>query len=909
MKERSERIPWHALSAPEVLKRLDVTENGLTSDQARQRLKTFGPNVFATSEGINPFRLLLSQFRDPLVYLLIGAAALSAFTGSYVDAGVIVAVVLLNAVLGFSQEWRAEGALAALQKMSAPQARVYRSGELVRIDAAEVVPGDILILETGDRVAADARVLTSEDLYSDESALTGESEAVRKVPGELPEETPLADRKNMVWMSTSITAGRGRAVVVSTGSDTQIGAIAEEVRTTEREESPLQKRMSQLGATLGIAGVAMAALVFVLGLFRGYEAVDMALFAVAVAVAFIPEGLPAVISVVLALGVQRMARRNAIIRRLPAVETLGSTTIICTDKTGTLTENQMTVRNIWADGRLYDVTGTGYAPHGEVTYNGEVVQRPTGALARLLEIGVLANNSAITPAESGWQVEGDPGEGALLTVAHKAGFEPSELAEIVPRIGEIPFSSERKYMATLNRGQGDRPNMLYVKGAPERLLDFCTHIELDGQRVRLTPEHRAEIQAVIENLASKALRVLAGAYKEMDPQQYEVKPIDVENGLTFVGLWAMIDPPRPESARAVADAIAAGIRPIMMTGDQAATAIAIAKDVGITQSDRALGSQDVNTLDSDTLAEKAIEYGVFARLSPSEKLTVMRALKTKGHIVAMTGDGVNDAPSLKGADIGIAMGQTGTEVAKESADMILTDDNFATIIHAVEEGRGIYNNLRRVTFFLLGTNSGEILTLVGALLLGLELPLSAVMILWINLVTDGLCTIPLGLEPRHRAVLRQPPRDPQEPILDAITLRRMAILTPLMAIGTLGLFAYELSIGTLEHARTVAFSTLAAFQWFQALNARSQQQSIFTLGFFTNRPLLAGIFAAVVLQLIAVQTGLGNWLFGTVPLSLTHWLWIILVSSSVWIVDELLKAIGFHRPRQRRTVQSQATQS
>jgi len=659
--------------------------------------------------------------------------------------------------------------------------------------------------------------------------------------------------------------------------------------------------MSRLGTALGLAGVSMAFIIFLLGLFRGYETLDMVLFAVAVAVSFIPEGLPAVISVVLALGVQRMAKRNAIIRRLPAVETLGSTTIICTDKTGTLTENQMTVRKMWIGGHLIDVGGTGYEPRGQLVRDGQVIERPSGTLARLLEIGAVANNSTISQAEAGWQVEGSPSEGALLAVAQKAGLDPEMLADTIPRLAEIPFSSDRKYMATLNQGQGERPNLLYVKGAPERVLSFCTHIVWDGKRVRLTPEHEADVNAVIGSLASQALRVLAGAYREMDSHQEEISPLDVETGLTFVGLWAMIDPPRPESAQAVAAARAAGIRPIMMTGDQAATAVAIAQDVGITEGDRALGSQDVSMLDADQLAEQAIEHGVFARLSPAEKLTVMRALKAKGHIVAMTGDGVNDAPALKGADIGVAMGQTGTEVAKESADMVLTDDNFATIIHAVEEGRGIYNNLRRVTFFLLATNSGEILTLVGALLLGLDLPLTAVMILWINLVTDGVCTIPLGLEPGHRQVLHQPPRDPTESILDRMTLRRMAILTPIMAIGTLALFSYELRIGSLEHARTVAFTTLAAFQWFQAMNARSQHQSIFSLGLLSNRWLIIGISAAVALQIMAVQSAAGNWLFGTTPLGWMDWLWIVLVSSSISIVDELLKKVAFYQARPSRS--------
>jgi Ca2+-transporting ATPase len=882
------------LAEDELLRQLKTSAEGLGASAAQERLRQVGPNALEAGEGVHPVILLLRQIHNPLIYLLIAAAVVSLLGRHYVDAAVIAVVVVLNSVLGFVQEWRAEGALAALRKMSAPQAKVVRDGQVRRLEASEVVPGDVLALETGDRVAADARALSGEDLHVDESALTGESQAVAKRPEQVEESAPIADRHNMVWMSTGITGGRGRAVVVETGMRTQIGRIAHEVRSTERQETPLQRRMSRLGTILGFGGVGMAVIVFVLGLLRGYATVEMLLFSVAVAVSAIPEGLPAVISVVLALGVQRMARRHAIIRRLPAVETLGSTTVICSDKTGTITENQMTVRKIWAGGRTFEVTGEGYDPQGEIK-NGPS-GRSSEALQRLLRIGAVANNARLRQVEGRWQAEGNPSEGGLYVVAKKAGLDPDKLREQMPRIAELPFSSDRKYMATLNRTQDGGGRILYVKGAPDRLLKFCSHVLTDGEAVELTQERRHQIEQANEQMASQALRVLAGAYRELPAggSLEQVTPQDVQTGLTLAGLWGIIDPPRKESMQAVAEAKQAGIRPIMITGDHATTAVAIARYVGITDGDRALTGADVDRLDKAELAEAALATGVFARVSPANKLKILESLKEKGHIVAMTGDGVNDAPALKGADIGVAMGRAGTEVAKEAADMVLTDDNFATIVHAVEEGRVIYSNLRRVIFFLLATNLGEVLTLVGALLIGLDLPLTAIMVLWVNLVTDGVATIPLGLEPLHGDVLKQPPRDPSEPVLDRTMLFRMGILTPIMAVGTLLLFWYELRTGTQAHAQSIAFTAISAFQWFQAFNARSQYQSVFTIGLFTNRWLLLGIGAAVILQVLIIHTAFGRVIFGTVSFSWRDWLMIVLVCSTIWIVDELMKKLGVY---------------
>ncbi len=886
--------PWHAMTPEDAVRQTRSSPEGLDDESVAHRLNDVGPNTLKTEEGTSPIQLLWQQINSPLIYLLMAAGTVSLIAEKTVDAIVIAGVVTLNTVLGFIQEWRAEGALAALRKMSAPEARVLRGGHERDIAAGDVVPGDVLILETGARVAADARILSGDELQADESALTGESEPTEKSFDRLEENTPIGDRSNMVWMSTSITSGRGRAVVVETGMQTQIGRIAGEIRSTVREATPLQKRMHRLGMMLGGAGLGLAALVFVLGLLRGYGLVEMLLFAVAVAVSAIPEGLPAVITVTLALGVRRMAGRHAIVKRLPAVETLGSTTVICSDKTGTITRNQMTVRRLWADGRVFNVTGEGYAPEGEIREaNEDGKEEYPEALTRLLRIGALANNARVTRREGRWQADGNPSGAALLTAAGKAGLDPDALREQVGRLDEVPFSSDRKYMATLHaRIEGEEGAVALVKGAPDRLFEFCSHILIGGERIELTENRREELRGVNERLAGEALRVMAGAYRNFSADKYELETSDVESGLTLAGLWGMLDPPREQSAPAVKEAKEAGIRPVLITGDYAATAIAIARKVGITEGDRALSPADVEEMESGELAEATLEAGVFARVSPAHKLKIMEALKQHGEIVAMTGDGVNDAPALKGADIGVAMGRAGTAVAREAADMVLTDDNFATIVDAVEEGRTIFANLRHVVFFLLATNLGEILTLIGALLIGLELPLTAAMVLWVNLVTDGACTIPLGVEPRHSDVLKQPPRDPRDPIVDRTMLLRMAILTPLMAVGTLGLFWFYHSGNNLALARTAAFTTLAAFQWFQAFNARSRTQSLFEIGPCSNRWLLLGLAVAVAAQVLTVQSPLGGWLFGTVPLGTIDWLWIMLVSSTIWIADELLKRFG-----------------
>ncbi|MBE0477256.1 MAG: HAD-IC family P-type ATPase [Coriobacteriia bacterium] len=908
--EQRQRRQWHALPAEEVLRALGSSQRGLDDDAAARLLEEHGENLLQAEEAPGLGTLALKQVASPLIYMLAAAAVVSVLAGHRVDAAVIGAVVLLNTVIGVAQEWRAEKALEALRAMSSPKARVLRDEQVRVIDAELVVPGDVLMLETGDRVAADGRLTHAAELRIDESALTGESDPVRKRVDPVPPETSMADRTCMVWMSSPVIGGRGRAVVVGTGMDTVMGDIAAGVQAGGREQTPLQKRLGRLGTAIGAAAIGVAVFIFGLGLLRGFEVVEMLLFAVAAAVSAIPEGLPAVISVVLAVGVRSMADRNAIVRRLPAVETLGSTTVVCSDKTGTITKNEMTVRRMWAGGRPFDATGEGYDPAGEVTARGAgppPAEDP--ALAMLLEIGVVCNDAVHERADAGWRVEGDPMEGALLVVAAKAGLDVPALQRARPRTAEVPFSSERKFMATLNGIRGadgeagadggstspltaEAEAVLYVKGAPDTLLRRCERIVRDGAEVDLSDELRDEVLRANEALAASALRVLAAAYAR-DPRPVGELDEGEVTGLTLVGMFGLLDPPRPEAVRAIAEAHAAGVRVVMITGDHASTAAAIAQRAGIGPADGAatLSGEELDAMEDDELARRAPEVAVYARVSPHHKLRVVRALKANGEIVAMTGDGVNDAPALHAADIGVAMGRTGTEVAKEASDMVLADDDFATIVAAMEEGRVIFANLRRVVFFLLTTNLGEVLTLTAALVVGLPLPLTAVMILWVNLVTDGVSTIPLGLEPKHGDVMRRPPRSPAEGVLDGRTLRRIVLLAPVIAVGTLGHFAYSLQHLPYEHARTVAFTTLVAFEWFRALSTRSQEHNLWEIGLFTNRWLLAGIGVAAALQVAVVHVPAAQEAFRTVALSPAEWLRALAVGSSVMVLDEALKVL------------------
>lgn len=899
MEERADKTAdWHSLEHADVLERLGVGADGLTATDVEDRLERYGHNSLTEEKSPGPLALAARQLMNPLIIMLLIAAAISLIAGHPVDAIVIMAVVVLNSVIGVIQESRAEKALEALRQLSAPHARVLRDAAIEEIQAADVVPGDVVVLETGDRVPADLRLLESVELTLDESALTGESEPVRKSVGALDAGTPLADRTSMAWTSTAVTGGRGKGVVVATGMETVIGRIASDVQGTRREDTPLQRRLARLSVILGVASITAAVAIFAFGLLRGFDVVEMLLFAVAAAVSAIPEGLPAVVSVVLAMGVQRMSHRSAIIRRLPAVETLGSTTVICSDKTGTITRNQMTVRRIWTAGGSYEVSGDGFRPEGAVRdEDGADISDDVPHILETLAItGVVSNNAELVEGDGQWSVRGNPTDGAMLVSAGKLNLDVSSGSALRTRVDELPFSSEAKYAATLSDAGGER--RLYVKGAPERLLSSATAVLTPDGPVALDDDARQRIQEANHLMADQALRVVAGAYRETPSGRDAIDRRDAESELVFVGMWGMFDPPRDAAISAVAAAQGAGIRVVMITGDHAATAAAIARQVGITaHGESTVTGAELDALSDEELSSHVEEIGVYARVAPEHKYRIVEALKSRGHVVAMTGDGVNDAPALKVSDIGIAMGVTGTEVAKEAADMVLGDDDFATIVTAVEEGRVIYSNLRRVVAFLLSTTTAEVLTLFAALALGFHLPLTAVMILWINLVADGISTIPLGLEPKHSDVLNVPPRPTGEGILPPRTVIRLLVLAAVAATVTMVLFARASAGGDTAYSQTVAFTTLAAFEWFKAMTWRTSSQSVFAVGLLSNRWLVIALAVGVALQVAAVQSPLGRLAFGTTPLGWEEWALILVSASSVLILDEIGKALIGRRGR------------
>lgn len=884
--------PWHALDPDAAARTLGVTTGGLSAASAAGRLASDGPNALDVESGVSLPRLVLAQLANPMVYLLAGAGVVSVIAGKGFDAAVIALIVIANVIIGVVQEYRAEAALDALRKLSSPRARVVRDGEVRVIDAADVVAGDVMVLETGDRVAADARIIGEADLRVDESALTGESEPVDKTVEPLPEDTPLADRTTMVYSSTPVVGGRATALVTATGMRTVVGQIASEVHSAERQETPLQTRLASLSTRLGILSVAAAAVIFGLGLLRGEPLVEMLLFSVAAAVSAIPEGLPTAVSVSLALGVQRMAKRNAVVRRLAAVETLGGCTVVCTDKTGTLTRNEMTVTRIWAGGRTHVVTGDGFSPSGEIEGAEE-----NPAVRLLLEVGCTANNALLEqdPARQ-WRVEGNPTDGALLAASAKLGLPTTPCASA--RIAEIPFSSAFKYMATLDRTASAEPRM-HVKGAPERVLGYCDRILLDGAVVELTDERRSLVRAAQDALADEALRVVAAAYRDLPAGTTVIERADAERGCVFAGLWGLMDPPRAEAAAAVAAAQRAGITVKMITGDHAATGAAIARRVGILAADAPASAvvtgAELDALDDAGLEARVRDIAVFSRVEPRHKLRIVEALQRLGEIVSMTGDGVNDAPALKRADIGVAMGITGTEVSKEAADMVLADDDFATIVSAVEEGRVIYGNLQRVVAFLVMVALGQVAAIAVSQVIGWPLPITPVMVLWANLVVASTLTIPLGIEPRHEDVLALPPRSPKAGIIDRRTLWRIATGSALKAVGMLAVFGYFEATSTTLHAQTMAFTTLVAFEWAQAIGSRSWSVPVTKLGPLSNPGLVAGLVAGVALQWVAVSSPTAERILGTDPLGPTEWAVAIAVGATGLVLSMVMTAIERRR--------------
>jgi Ca2+-transporting ATPase len=901
------------------------TRRGLTDDEARARLAQLGPNELASEPPVPAWRRFVAQFQDVLVILLLIATAISVVlwvaerdTSLPYEAIAIFAVVLLNATMGYIQESRAEAAVAALRAMSAAEATVIRDGRRQRMPARGLVPGDLILIEEGDTVPADARLVESTALQTAEAALTGESLPVSKDTDLIDDEATLGDRQNMVFSGTSATYGRGTALVTATGMQTEMGRIAGLLKETREEETPLQRELDRTGKVLGLTVIAIAivmiATIIVVEHVTGLGAiVDVLILGVALAVAAVPEGLPAVVTAVLSIGVQRMARRNAIVRHLAAVETLGSASVIASDKTGTLTKNEMTVRVVvTASGRV-TFAGSGYEPTGEVTGDGGLVEGAQRVeLERALAAADRANNAEVRQVEGRWTVQGDPTEGALIVAARKAGLRAEALDTRLPRVGEVPFSSERKLMSTMHRDrERDDHLVMFTKGAPDVLIVRCTR-ELVGEEPRpLTPERRAVIRRVNEELAGQALRTLGVAIRRLPNDDIAANgaAIDaaVEQDLVFAGLIGMIDPPRAEAADAVARARGAGIRPIMITGDHPRTAAVIARELGITTDGRATTGAELEQIDDAALERTVAEVSVYARVNPEHKLRIVRALQRQGAIVAMTGDGVNDAPALKTADIGVAMGITGTDVSKEAADVVLADDNFATIVAAVEEGRAIFANIRKFLRFLLSSNIGEVLTMFFGVVLGeriglprgpgeVALPLLATQILWINLVTDGAPALALGVDPADEGLMQNPPRPHDEGVITARMWRGIFFVGAVIALSTLLVLDAALpggfidGSGTVPYAQTMAFTTLMLTQLFNVVNSRSDERSAFA-HLFTNRWLWLSIALSIALQFVVLYVPAMQRAFGTVALTGGDWLRCTVAASAVLWVREANKIV------------------
>ncbi len=878
---------WHTLSPEQVLARLGTDlDKGLSLEEVAKRQKEYGPNELTRRTGHGPLITFLLQFHQPLVYILLVAAVVTGFLDEYVDAAVIFGVVFVNAVAGFIQEYRAAKAIDALAKSMTAVAVVRRAGQTVRVPSPQLVPGDIVLLQSGDQVPADLRLVRVRDLRAAEAALTGESLPVGKSIDVLPRDTPLADRKNLAFASALVTYGMATGVVVATGDRTEVGKIQRLIQSADDLSTPLTREIARFSMWLMYVILGVAAFTFAVGLLQGQKVVDLFHASVALAVAAIPEGLPAAVTVVLAVGVWRMAKRNAIIRKLPAVEALGSTSVICSDKTGTLTENQMTVQEIWSDGRSFHVTGSGYHPEG--TVHDEQGGPMTEMVRDCLRCGVLCNETRLLQKEGRWDIEGDPTEGALLVAGRKAGLTEEALAQEFPRIDVIPFESEHQYMATLHDAGPGKPRIVYLKGSVEKTLERCVGVSVD------------EVHQQAAQMGSKGLRVLAFARKEVPLEQSSITHDDVRHGLTFLGIQGMMDPPRPAAIDAVAECQSAGIQVKMITGDHATTAAAIAVQLGLTRSGshqgqpKVLTGKELEKIPDADLPEAANSADVFARVTPEQKLRLVKAFQTGGRVVAMTGDGVNDAPALKQADIGVAMGIAGTEVAKDAADMVLTDDNFASIVAAVEEGRGVFDNLTKFIVWTLPTNLGEGLVILMSILIGTTLPILPVQILWINMTTAILLGMTLTFEPKEPDLMERPPRDPKQSFLTRDLLRRMILVGCSMLLGAFTLFKYELFYGTLADsdqaetaARTVAVNVFIMVEAFYLFNCRHLRRTVFQGGFWGNPWAFGGFIAMVLLQVVYTYAPFMNVAFHSAPISVGAWARVFAFAFFVFVMIEI----------------------
>jgi Ca2+-transporting ATPase len=891
------------LAVAETLAALGADRTGLSASEAARRLAEHGPNELREAAPISPWAIFLGQFRDLIVWILIVAGIVSGMLGEVADAIAILAIVVLNAVIGFYQEFSAEKSIAALKRMTAPLAKVWRDGAVTTVPAVAIVRGDVLELDAGDLVAADARLLEASSFKCIESALTGESDAVTKraITVERPD-APLAERENMVFMGTSVANGSGRAVVVATAMDTEIGRIATLIHEAGADEgTPLQQRLEAFGQVLVWASLGIVAVLFVLGMLRGTHFFEMFMTSVSLAVAAVPEGLPAVVTIALALGVMRMSRRRALVRRLPSVETLGSTNVICTDKTGTLTVGEMTVRALYVAGQTFEVTGEGYEPDGEVRIEGEASDaRHAAPLLELASVLIGCNNAHLVLEDGTWKVIGDPTEGAMLSAAQKAGGRKEDLERQLPKRHEIPFDSDRKRHSVV-RLLPDGRLRAFVNGAPDLLLARCSRILADTGIRAMTEADRAAIAAENTTLAAQALRVLGSAYRDLDLATPELLTAeDVERDLVFVGLTGMYDPPRPEVKDAVAKCRAAGIRVVMITGDHPHTAMAIARELGIaTGDDVALAGMELDQLTDDELRQRAPKTAVFARVTAEHKLRIVRAWRANDAVVAMTGDGVNDAPAIKGADIGIAMGRSGTEVTKQASDMIITDDNFTSIVAAVEEGRGIYDNIRKTLQYLLAGNTGELLLMTVCVVIGLPTPLLPIHLLWINLVTDGLPALCLATDPIDSDVMKQRPRARRERITDSGFLPTMFLTGVLTAGVSFAVYFYGLRSETPELARTHAFAVLVFAELLRSFGARSETRPIWRMNFLANFNLLAVVAVSFGLQVWSHHNALLAKFLKTSLMSAGDCLMLLAVSTLPLLVLEARKVfLPRHRAQQ-----------
>ncbi len=915
---------WHTQRIEEVLRELGTNPQGLSEQEAARRLAEYGPNQLEERPMRNPLLVFLSQFTDVMVIVLLVAAAISfalAFwghEGDYVDAIMILIIVILNAILGFTQEYRAERAMAALKEMAVSTVRVRRDGQIREVPATQLVPGDIVLLDAGLRIPADGRLIESVNLRVEEAALTGESVPVEKIEDPIPDETaPLGDRLNMVFMGTTAVYGRGVAVITDTGMNTELGRIAHLLQEVSEESTPLQRRMAELGKWLAIGALVIVVIVFGVGIWRGEEPASMFLVAVSLAVAAVPEGLPAVVTISLALGAQRMVQRQALIRHLPAVETLGSVTTICSDKTGTLTENRMTVTALDVAGAEINLSARLRQASALIGPNEAPLGEPDPDVALLLVGGALCNDAVLEPGENGeegYHTVGDPTEGALVVAAARMGLWKAHLEETMPRVGEVPFTSERKRMTTIHRMPAQdaeidqtlrkliqhmptTPFMAFAKGAVDSLITICDRVWDNGEIKPLDEAWAERIQAGNDRLAQRGMRVLGVAIRPLEALPQPINEETVEREFIFVGMAGMIDPPRREVRQAVAQCRTAGIRPIMITGDHPLTALQIARDLGIVDPNdpnpRVLTGVELEQMSVEELEDVVESVSVYARVSPEHKFNIVEALKAKGHFVAMTGDGVNDAPALKRADIGVAMGITGTDVSKEAADMVLLDDNFATIVAAIEEGRTIYENIRKFVKYIISCNIGEILLMLVSPLLGLPLPLTAVQLLWINLVTDGLPALALSVEPAAPDIMEEPPHLPNESVL----ARGMGtyILWVGLLLGAICVITQWVGHDILhmrdEVLQTMVFITLGLSQMGNALAVRSDHLSVFQLGFLTNKPLLGAVLLTFVLQVIVIYVPFMQDIFNTEALSLTQFLICLGLSAIVFIAVELSKVL------------------